>query len=69
VKFLSRASQAIARLASLFGAVLAKNIQFREVMLFAGALLIGIGLGQVWLPAALIVPGAMLAYVAIFGVK
>lgn len=41
----------------------------RDFVGLLGLVLIGVGLGLVWLPAALIVPGAILSGVAIFGVK
>jgi hypothetical protein len=42
-------------------------IEFREVLLFTGCALIGAGLWTVYPPAALAVPGAILAGVAFFG--
>lgn len=51
------------------GATLLAPIGFGEVLLFAGCGLLGYGLSFVYLPAAFAVPGAILAGVAIFGVK
>jgi hypothetical protein len=48
---------------------LAKAIGFREVVLLGGAVLLGAGAWIVNPAAGLIVPGALFAYVAIFGVK
>lgn len=56
-------------LAAALWAAMRSAVGFRELLLFGSALLIGIGLSITWLPAAFIVPGAMLGYVAIFGVK
>ena len=53
-------------LARIAGALLAP-IEFREVLLFAGLVLLGFGLWPVSPPAALIAPGAVLVGVAIFG--
>jgi hypothetical protein len=47
----------------------AAPIAFREVLLFGGCILIGIGLWPIYPPAALAVPGAVLAAVAVFGVR
>ena len=44
-------------------------IGYRESLLIAGLILIGWGLWWIFPPAALIVPGLILAGVAIFGVK
>lgn len=44
-------------------------ISFREVLLFSGCGLIWFGLSVIYPPAALIVPGVILAGVAIFGVR
>ncbi len=44
-------------------------IAFREVLLFAGAGLIGYGLSLVYPAAGFVAPGIILAYVAIFGVN
>lgn len=51
------------------GSALRRNVDVRDLIGLAGLLLVGIGLALVWLPAALVVPGAILIYVAIFGVK
>jgi uncharacterized membrane protein HdeD (DUF308 family) len=44
-------------------------IETRDVVLALGLALLALGLWQVYPPAAAIVPGAILAGVAIFGVK
>lgn len=44
-------------------------IGFQEVLLFGGCVLIGVGLWPVYPPAALALPGAVLAAVAVFGVR
>ena len=41
----------------------------RDMLLFGGLALVGYGLSMVSLPAAFIVPGAVLAGVSIFGVR
>jgi len=41
----------------------------RDVLLFAGLGLVGYGLWPVYQPAALALPGVVLAYVAIFGTR
>jgi hypothetical protein len=43
-----------------------KTFDLRDGMLAAGLALLSIGLWQVWPPAALIVPGAIISAVAIF---
>jgi hypothetical protein len=56
----------------LFGALVAflvAPIGFREVMLFGGAGLIGVGAGMVYVPAGLILAGVLIAGVAVFGVR
>jgi len=50
-------------------AALASPIGFRELMLFAGAGLIGFGAAQIYPPAGWALPGLILAGVAIFGVR
>lgn len=47
----------------------AAPVEFREVLLFSGCVLICIGLWPVYAPAALAIPGAILAGVAIFGTR
>lgn len=47
----------------------AAPIGFQEVLLFGGCVLIAAGLWPVYPPAALAVPGAVLAGVAVFGVR
>lgn len=47
---------------------LLRPIGFRELLLFAGAGLIGWGLLPVYPPAAFIAPGIIITYVAVFGV-
>lgn len=46
-----------------------RNIDARDVIGLLGLVLLGAGLALVWPPAALIAPGVVLIYVAIFGVK
>ena len=41
----------------------------RELGLLIGLLMIGYGAGLVWLPAGLFLPGAVLLYISIFGLK
>ncbi|MGV2188771.1 hypothetical protein ACQZ4Q_08145 [Agrobacterium vitis] len=41
----------------------------RELVLFAGLVLVGYGLSLVFLPAAFIVPGGIMVAVAIFGIR
>lgn len=47
----------------------AGGIDRRDVVGLAGIVLIGIGAGLIYIPAGLIIPGAILAAVAIFGVR
>jgi hypothetical protein len=44
-------------------------ISFREILLFGGCGLIWLGLSSVYPPAAIVVPGVIIAAVAIFGVR
>ena len=53
---------------SAAAAVLAP-IGFRETLLLGGAVLISVGIWPVSAPWALIVPGSIFIYVAIFGVN
>ncbi len=50
-------------------AAVAGAIDAREVMLFAGLGLLGYGLWPIYQPLSFIVPGAVLAGVAIFGIR
>lgn len=45
------------------------GIDRRDVLGLIGLILLGVGLGLVWLPAGLFVPGAIMVGVAIFGVR
>jgi hypothetical protein len=47
----------------------ATNIGMRELTLYTGLGLTGYGLYQIYPPAAFIIPGAVIVYVAIFGVR
>ena len=49
-------------------AFILEPIGFREILLFAGCGLISWGLAPVYAPAAFVVPGAILAAVAVFGI-
>ncbi|MBY9045387.1 hypothetical protein, partial [Pseudomonas fluorescens] len=48
------------------GAWLGRTVDLRDSMLGVGLVLLAAGLWQVWLPAALIVPGAIITATAIF---
>lgn len=48
-------------------ALCASTFDVRDATLIVGLVLISVGLSMLSVPAALIVPGAILAYVAIFG--
>ena len=61
--------KAVAKIARAVGGWIAANIGFRELLLFAGAGLCGWGAALVWPPAGFVLPGLMLGYVSIFGVK
>ncbi|WP_316214313.1 MULTISPECIES: hypothetical protein [unclassified Bradyrhizobium] len=50
-------------------AAILRPIGYREIILFAGLGLISVGVAPIYPPAAWIVPGAILAGVAIFGVR
>ncbi len=43
-----------------------KTFDIRDAMLASGLILLSIGLSQVWPPAALIVPGAIITAIAVF---
>lgn len=47
--------------------LLAANVDARDLVMIAGLALLAIGLFQVFVPAAFIVPGAVLTYVAVWG--
>lgn len=46
-----------------------KGIDFRDALLAAGLLALGVGFWFVWPPLAAIVPGFIVTGVAIFGVR
>jgi hypothetical protein len=46
-----------------------RTFDIRDGMLAAGLVLLSVGLWQVWPPAALIVPGAIVSAVAIFAAR
>jgi hypothetical protein len=50
-------------------AFFAAEIGMRELTLYMGLGLAGYGLYQIYPPAAFVAPGAVLDYVAIFGVR
>jgi hypothetical protein len=50
-------------------AVIAQTLDPRDLALTAGLGLMGYGLNQIYPPAAFIVPGAVLTYIAVFGVR
>lgn len=52
-----------------FGALLARAFDLRDAFLLIGLILLAAGLALVWRPAALIAPGAILIYVALFGAR
>lgn len=45
-----------------------KQIEVRDVLCAAGLILLGLGSAFVWAPAGLIVPGAIMVAIAVFGV-
>ena len=49
--------------------VIASQFDQRDILLYAGLALAAYGLSMISMPAAFIVPGAVLAGVAIFGVR
>lgn len=55
------------RLISSIGAVVARTFDVRDCTLMVGLCLMGGGLWLVWEPLALIVPGAVIVYVAMSG--
>lgn len=61
--------QRIRNLARATAAWLAATFDVRDAMLGVGLVLLAFGLAKVWAPAALIVPGAVLTYVAIRGTR
>jgi len=69
MSIVSRAAAATGRAIVAVANAVSAEVGFREILLFAGAGLIGYGLFLVWLPGAFIVPGVLVAYVAVFGVK
>lgn len=48
---------------------IAKQIDRRDLLLIGGLPMLGIGAEQAWHPLGLIVPGAVLTAIAIFGVR
>jgi hypothetical protein len=56
-------------LAKAAAAAIAKTIGGREITLLAGLGLLGFGAGAIWLPLGLMLPGVVLLYVAIFGLR
>lgn len=48
---------------------LAKIVGIREVMLIAGLGLVSWGAGMVYVPAGFFIPGAVLVYIAIAGLR
>lgn len=46
-----------------------QQLEARDVLGLAGLMLLGLGFGFVWPPLGLIVPGGILVYLAIAGVK
>lgn len=48
-------------------AAIAAQVEVRDVVLGIGLVLVASGLWMVWAPAALIVPGAVLTFVAVRG--
>lgn len=54
---------------SAVASAIANNIGARELTLGVGLGILGYGLSLVNLPAALIIPGAILIYVSVFGVR
>lgn len=70
--FLSAARWHFARGAHAIGAMLGRAVAalgFRDLMLFAGLAIAGYGLALIYWPAAFVIPGAILAAVAVFGVR
>tara|TARA_R110002074_G_scaffold21173_5_gene66088 strand:+ start:8308 stop:8529 length:222 start_codon:yes stop_codon:yes gene_type:complete len=69
MKYLRKFARSLARL-SLYpfkqAAKFASRFDARDMFLFAGLGLVSYGLTLVWLPAAFIVPGLILLYVAVF---
>jgi hypothetical protein len=63
------AGRATARAMTSAAASLLAPIGFRETLLLGGAILIGAGIWPVSVPWALIIPGGIFIYVAIFGVN
>lgn len=59
----------IARIIAKAGRAIAAAFGPRDLLLFSGLALAGYGLALVSLPAAFIVPGAVLTAVAVFGVR
>ena len=47
----------------------AQELEPRDVLGLGGLVLLGLGFGFVWPPLGLIVPGGILVYLAIAGVK
>lgn len=47
----------------------AQQLEARDILGLAGIVLLGLGCGFVWAPLGLIVPGGILVYLAIAGVK
>lgn len=68
----TRARPPLLAVGRLFGALvafMAAPIGFREILLFAGAALLGTGASMIYYPAGFIAAGLAIAGVAIFGVR
>lgn len=52
----------------VLGAI-AAHVDQRDLLLAAGLTMLGFGAAEAWAPLGLIVPGAVLSAVAIFGVR
>lgn len=50
-------------------AAIGKQVDMRDAMLIVGLVLVGVGLWDVYRPASFVLPGAVLAGVAVFGVR
>jgi uncharacterized membrane protein len=48
---------------------LAGAVDGRDLLLGLGLILLAVGCWQVWPPAALLAPGSVLTYIAVFGIR
>lgn len=68
-KFASRILAAMSRAIGRMTAAIGKAIGAREAMLLSGLALLGYGAGSIYWPAGFFLPGAVLLFCAIIGLR